>query len=95
MALTSDLPSEDYLSNWRKLKVLKAVGGPKHVEFEPNISKEDYIHRGLKRWKLALHQNIHNVFLKYSSKAKAMWLETLCHEHNSYMSGRYTSKYGK
>ena len=40
------LTSEDDLSNRRKLKVLKYVVGKKYVNFEPNLSKEDCIHRG-------------------------------------------------
>ena len=47
MAILFDLPSEDDIPNWRKLKVLKDASGKKYVEYEQNISKEYYIHHGL------------------------------------------------
>ena len=54
MDLLFDLPYEDDISNWRKLKVLKSVVGKKYVEFEPNIPKEDYIHSGFEEVKIGI-----------------------------------------
>ena len=54
MDLLFDVPYEDDISNWRKLKVLKSVVGKKYVEFEPNIPKEDYIHSGFEEVEIGI-----------------------------------------
>ena len=42
-ALLFDLPSQDDLDNWRKIKVLKAPLGIKDIEFDINKTKEMYL----------------------------------------------------
>ena len=54
MTVLFDLHSEDDPSNWRKLKVLKTAVGKKNVEYEPNLTKEYYIHCGFEDVELAL-----------------------------------------
>ena len=41
-----DLPNEDDLANWRKIKILKSPIGLKEVVFDPNLTKEEYLQRG-------------------------------------------------
>ena len=45
-AILYDLPSEDDLSNWKKIKVLKTPIGLKEIIYDSNISKATYIDQG-------------------------------------------------
>ena len=63
LVILFDLPSEDDLSSWRKLKVLKdAVGGKMLSMHQIYPNKITFI-VVLKRCKLVLHQNVQNIFL--------------------------------
>ena len=54
LGILFDLPSEDYLSYWRKLRVLKAAVGKKYVDYEPNMSKEAFIHHVFDRVEIGI-----------------------------------------
>ena len=46
IAILFDLLTEDKLSNWRKVKLLKIPLGLKEIIFDPYLSKEEYLQRG-------------------------------------------------
>ena len=45
-AILFELPSQEDLSNWRKIKVLKTPLGLREIVFDPLLSKEAYLERG-------------------------------------------------
>ena len=45
-AILFELPSEEDLSNWKKIKVLKTPLGLREIEFDPLLSKEVYLEKG-------------------------------------------------
>ena len=46
MALLFDMPLEEDLTNWRKIKILVAPNGLKEVVYENNKTKEEYVDQG-------------------------------------------------
>ena len=46
IAILFDLPTEEELSNWRKVKLLKTPLGLKEIIFDPQMPKEEYLQRG-------------------------------------------------
>ena len=46
LVILYDLPNNDQLSNWKKIKVLKAPVGQKEISFDLNLSKEDFFFQG-------------------------------------------------
>ena len=53
-ALLFDLPSQDDLDNWRKIKVLKAPLGIKDIEFDMNKTKEMYLNEKYEEIRIGL-----------------------------------------
>lgn len=53
-ALLFDLPSQDDLDNWRKIKVLKAPLGIKDIEFDINKTKEMYLNEKYEEIKIGI-----------------------------------------
>ena len=49
-----DLPSQDDLDNWRKIKVLKAPLGIKDIEFDMNKTKEMYLNENYEEIRIGL-----------------------------------------
>ena len=43
MALLFELPSKETLDRWEKMKVLVAPPGMKEINFDENLTKEDYL----------------------------------------------------
>ena len=61
LALLFDLPTAEILSNWCKIKVLKAPLGIKEIEFHEQRSKESYLNEGFVEVMLALLQKELNI----------------------------------
>lgn len=47
-AILFDLPNQENLNNWKKVKVLAAPPGVKDISFDPTASKEYYLAQGYK-----------------------------------------------
>ena len=55
-AILYDLPSEDDLLNWKKIKVLKTPLGIREVVYDPEMTKEEYLEKGFEEVLVGTHE---------------------------------------
>ena len=88
MALLFDLPSQEQLNNWQKIKILVAPPGTREILYDETMTKQSFINNGFTECRIGT-SNEYTQSLKNNiqGKRKKIWFKTIRKFNNTWSNG--------